>query len=305
MCFSGTAFGPSDSAFAGIGVRLHEDAGDADGDRGARQHRHELALAARARALAAGQLHRMRRVEHHRRAGLAHDRQRAHVGDEVVVAEARAALAGHEVVLGRPFSRAAARALSITFFMSCGARNWPFLMFTGLPDCATARMKSVWRHRNAGVCSTSTTSATRGDLGLGVHVGQHRHAELALHLGQDLAGPCPCPGRGTTCRASDWPCRSCYLKMNGMPSAEVISFSCPATSICSCSDSTTHGPAIRKNGLSQADVETAQLHAASPVEADRRAAALAVPLVRLRLVLRSAALMKRVEQRVTVPRRAT
>ena len=33
-------------------------------------------------------------------------------------------------------------------------------MFTGLPDCATARMKSVWRHRKAGVCSTSTTLAT-------------------------------------------------------------------------------------------------------------------------------------------------
>ena len=33
-------------------------------------------------------------------------------------------------------------------------------MFTGLPAAATAWMKSVWRHRNAGVCSTSTTAAT-------------------------------------------------------------------------------------------------------------------------------------------------
>ncbi len=41
---------------------------------------------------------------------------------------------------GRPASRAAERALSMTFFMSQGAKNWPFLMFTGLPDCATARM---------------------------------------------------------------------------------------------------------------------------------------------------------------------
>jgi hypothetical protein len=31
---------------------------------GAREHRHELALPARGRALPAGQLHRMRRVEH-------------------------------------------------------------------------------------------------------------------------------------------------------------------------------------------------------------------------------------------------
>src|SRR5262252_8720805 len=36
--------------------------------------------------------------------------------------------------------------------------------------------------------------------------------------------------------------------MNGMPSAVVISFRRPATSICSCSDSTTQGPAIRNSG---------------------------------------------------------
>jgi hypothetical protein len=53
--------------------------------------------------------------------------------------------------------------LSITFFMSPGARNWPFLMFTGLPLTAHARMKSVWRQRNAGVCRTSTT-ATAGPI---------------------------------------------------------------------------------------------------------------------------------------------
>ena len=61
-----------------------------------------------------------------------------------------------------PTSRAAARALSITFTMSPGARNWPFLMFTGRPDCAQARMKSVWRQRKAGVWSTSTEAATSG-----------------------------------------------------------------------------------------------------------------------------------------------
>src|SRR5262245_60530317 len=39
--------------------------------------------------------------------------------------------------------------------------------------------------------------------------------------------------------------------MNGTPSATVISFKRPATSICNCSDSTTHGPAIRNSGLSR------------------------------------------------------
>ena len=41
------------------------------------------------------------------------------------------------------------------------------------------------------------------------------------------------------------------LKMNGMPSARVISFSRPATSWQSASLSTTQGPAIRKNGRSR------------------------------------------------------
>jgi hypothetical protein len=61
--------------------------------------------------------------------------------------------------------------------MSPGARNWPFLMFTGLPQAATAWMKSVCRQRKAGVCSTSTTAAT-ARLRVLVHVGQHRHADL-------------------------------------------------------------------------------------------------------------------------------
>ena len=95
---------------------------------------------------------------------------------------------------GRPFSRAAARALSITFFMSCGARNWPFLMLTGLPLCATARMKSVWRHRKAGVCSTSTTAATAAISASRVHVGQHRHAELALAPWPGSRRPLSMPG---------------------------------------------------------------------------------------------------------------
>ncbi|MFM2187077.1 MAG: hypothetical protein RIR43_1649, partial [Pseudomonadota bacterium] len=71
-------------------------------------------------------------------------------------------LAPHDMKNVIDKARAAARAFSMTFFMSWGARNWPFLMFTGLPLCATVRMKSVCRHRKAGVCSTSTTAATSG-----------------------------------------------------------------------------------------------------------------------------------------------
>ena len=82
--------------------------------------------------------------------------------------------------------------------MSSGARNWPFLMLTGLPARATAWMKSVCRHRNAGVCSTSTTAATSGDIVDLVHVGQHRHADLALHFGEDAQALRPSRVRETT-----------------------------------------------------------------------------------------------------------
>ena len=88
--FSGTMLGPSDGALVGIRVGLDEDAGDADRDRGARQHRHELALRRRttspcppgcctewvASKITGAPVSR-------------HDRQRAHVGDQRVVAEAR------------------------------------------------------------------------------------------------------------------------------------------------------------------------------------------------------------------------
>src|SRR4051794_8501228 len=47
---------------------------------------------------------------------------------------------------------------------SQGARNWPFLIFKRRPyfraasDAAT--IMSVWRHKKAGTCKKSTTSAT-------------------------------------------------------------------------------------------------------------------------------------------------
>src|SRR5205807_296056 len=56
------------------------------------------------------------------------------------------------------------RILSTTFFMSPGATNWPFLTLTGLPVAAAARSRSVWRHRNAGIWSTSSTSAAIGPI---------------------------------------------------------------------------------------------------------------------------------------------
>ena len=75
--------------------------------------------------------------------------------------------------------------LAATFFMSQGARNWPFLMLTGLPVAPAASSRSVWRHRKAGICSTSTTSATGAHCSVScTSVSTGRPVRLA-HFGED------------------------------------------------------------------------------------------------------------------------
>lgn len=51
------------------------------------------------------------------------------------------------------------RTFSTAKCIDSGARNCPFLMLTILPVCAAATSRSVWRHRNAGICRISTYSA--------------------------------------------------------------------------------------------------------------------------------------------------
>ena len=63
--------------------------------------------------------------------------------------------------------------------------NWPFLTCTAAPVRAAASNRSVWRHRKAGICRTSTASATGRQMAL-VHIGEHGTAILAAHLGQGL-----------------------------------------------------------------------------------------------------------------------
>ena len=98
--------------------------------------------------------------------------ERAHVGDQVVVAEAEAALAHHDLRRCR-----CERALSTTLRISHGERNWPFLMLTGLPGAATRRMKLVCRHRNAGRLQHIDHGGDFRERRVLVHIGEHRHAE--------------------------------------------------------------------------------------------------------------------------------
>src|SRR5688572_6520558 len=142
-----------------------------------------------------------------------------------------------------------ARALSTTFFMSHGERNWPFLMLTGLPAFATAWMKSVWRHSIAGVCSTSTTAAT-SCIGVYSCTSVSTGTPICRFTSASTRSPSSMPGPRKLFADERLALSKLDLKMKLMPSFVVISLSLPATSSWSCSLSTTQGPAIRKKGRS-------------------------------------------------------
>ena len=85
-------------------------------------------------------------LENHGRE-LAHDGQRTHVDHQIVVAEA----APRSVRKTR--SPPASRTFSTAWRMSHGETNCPFLMFTAQPLFPAAIQQSVWRQRNAGICT--------------------------------------------------------------------------------------------------------------------------------------------------------
>jgi hypothetical protein len=123
----------------------------------------------------------VRGVEDHGTAGVAHDRQRAHVGHEVVVAEGSAALAHHDVVGAARLARLVHHVLHV------GGREELALLDV---------------HRLAGACDGMDEVRLAAEEGwrlqhvhvlghlrhffLGVNVGQHRDAECVPYLGEDL-----------------------------------------------------------------------------------------------------------------------
>ena len=80
-------------------MHFHEKAVRSRGSGGARERARELRRAAGLLPFAAGLLHRMRDVVDHRRAESADDREGAHVDDEVLIAERRAALRDEDALV--------------------------------------------------------------------------------------------------------------------------------------------------------------------------------------------------------------
>ena len=194
--------------------------------------------------LPARQLHRMRRIEHHRAAGAAHHRQRAHVGDQVVVAEGEAALADHDVLVA-----GGARLVHHVLHFP-GRQELALLDVDRLAGAATAWMKLVCRHRKAGVCSTSTTAATSAN-GVSSCTSVSTGTPNFLRTPSSTASPASMPGTAKARR------RGAVGLVEGRLEDVVDAEACrqldsawPATCSTRSRLSMTQGPAIRKSGWS-------------------------------------------------------
>ena len=85
-------------------------------------------------------------------------------------------------------------------------------------------MKLVCRHRNAGVCSTSTTAATSANGVSSCTSVSTGTPNCCAHVLEDLQ-PASMPGPRKLLREERFALSYEALKMNGMPSRLVISFS--------------------------------------------------------------------------------
>src|ERR1700733_8840180 len=80
----------------GLGMSLEENAIRTSRKCGTRQHGSKLPLTAGFVSSTARQLHRMSRIKYDRKTERAHNRNRTHVGDEIIVSKCGAALSHEE-----------------------------------------------------------------------------------------------------------------------------------------------------------------------------------------------------------------
>ena len=215
---SRSAFCASLFAARWILVDLHEHAVHAGRDAGRRHRLDVLGLAGGDAVPAAGQLQAVGDVVDDGIAERAQHREGAHVDDEVVVAEAEAALGDDDVASCR---------LPVTFSIACrmssGARNCPFLMLTTRPVRAAATSRSVCRDRNAGICSTSATSAAGRRLRRLMDVGEDRDLAPLLDARRGSRTPSARPGPRNDSSEVRFALSKDALKTYGTPARRAIS----------------------------------------------------------------------------------
>ncbi|CEE66236.1 conserved hypothetical protein [Xanthomonas citri pv. citri] len=163
-----------------IRVGFSEQAGNADCHRSARQYRHKLALTTGTAALPARQLHRMGGVEHHRTPGVAHHAQRAHVADQIVVAEGRATLADHDLLV--------AGGLGLVHHRLHVPRRQELALLDidRLAGGADVLDEVGLAHQKCRGLQHVDNGRDLVHRGVFVHVGEHRHADLLLYRIQHL-----------------------------------------------------------------------------------------------------------------------
>src|SRR5690606_12617604 len=131
--------------------------------------------------------------------------------------------------------------------MSRGARNWPFLMLTTRPVRAAATSRSVCRERNAGICRTSTASATRSACQgswMSVSTGTPSVSRMRFRM----RTPSSRPGPRNDVIDVRFALSNDALKMYGIPASRAMAaIDRPSSSACS-SLSMTHGPATSTRG---------------------------------------------------------
>ena len=130
--------------------------------------------------------------------------------------------------------------------MSQGARNWPFFTLTTRPVLAAATSRSVCRHRKAGICSTSTTSATARIAPASctsVTTGTPSVSRISAKIGSASRGRCRAPPGSGAVRLVEESCRRSRCR-----AAPAISLSARAISSACARLSSWHGPAMSASG---------------------------------------------------------
>ena len=173
----------------------------------------------------------------------AHDRKGAHVDDEVVVAEARAAFRHDDARVAR------GHAFATACRMSSGARNWPFLMFTMRPVCRGGgdeiglareeRRESAARRRPRQPDAPATVRERRSGSG-------RRYFDL---MPARMRSPSSSPGprNERAGRPVGLVVRRLEDERHAEPAASIV-VRRPASSVAWASLSMTHGPAMRTSG---------------------------------------------------------
>ena len=146
--------GPIAHGVVGIFMHFHKKRVDAGGDSGPRQRRDILALPARSIAQSARQLQTVGGVEDHRIAELAHDHQRAHIGNQIIIAKGSAALGEQNLIVagGEDFVEHVAHVP--------GREKLPFLYVDDFSRARHRQNKIGLAAEKRGICKTSATSFT-------------------------------------------------------------------------------------------------------------------------------------------------